>query len=141
MSSTDGNDAFFRPLRTGRLSRYAASALSKRLKREQVQARKDKAVRFLRDVLNDPDRAAEVEDEPLEDYAARRHFALTNPKRKGVKSMGRERLADAAAGDRDELLDKVEELRDLADDILSEYEPGDEDGDDENGGETEDEDS
>ena len=40
----------------------------------------------------------------------------------------RERLADVQA-DRDEVLDKVEQLRNLADDILSEYEvEDDEDG-------------
>jgi hypothetical protein len=39
--------------------------------REKVQAKKDKAVRFVRDVLDDPDRAEEIEDESLEDYAGR----------------------------------------------------------------------
>jgi hypothetical protein len=57
------------------------------------------------------------------------HF-VEQLRRKGAKRMPqREKLTDVVA-DRDELLDKVEELRDLADDIISEYEtdePEDED--------------
>ena len=53
----------------------------KPLTREQVQARKDKAVRFVRDVLDDPERADEIEDESLEDYAERRKFQIVNPRR------------------------------------------------------------
>jgi hypothetical protein len=52
----------------------------KSLSLSQVQGRKDKAVRFVRDVLDDPDRAEEIEDESIEDYAARRHFRISNPK-------------------------------------------------------------
>jgi hypothetical protein len=46
------------------------------LTRDQLQARKDKAVRFTRDVLDDPDRAEEIEEESLEDYASRRHMKV-----------------------------------------------------------------
>ena len=49
------------------------------LTREQIQARKDKAVSFTRDVVGDPDRAAEIEDEGLEAYAQRRKLKLKNP--------------------------------------------------------------
>ena len=42
------------------------------LTRDQLQARKDKAVRFTRDVLGDPDRAEEFEEESLENYVERR---------------------------------------------------------------------
>ena len=44
----------------------------------QVEARKDKAVRFLRDVVGDDDRADEVEDESVEDYADRKGLILKN---------------------------------------------------------------
>lgn len=57
----------------------------KTLTRKQLESRKSKAVRFTRDVLDDPERAAEIEDEPLEDYAARRHFKIGN--REGAKPM------------------------------------------------------
>ena len=41
----------------------------KQLTREQIQSRKDAAVRFTDNVLGDSDRASEIEDESLEDYA------------------------------------------------------------------------
>jgi len=40
----------------------------KPLTRAQLESRKEKAVRFTRDVLGDPDRAEEIADESLEDY-------------------------------------------------------------------------
>ena len=43
--------------------------LLKSLTREQLQSRKEQAVRFTRDVPGDPDRAEEIADESLEDYA------------------------------------------------------------------------
>ena len=46
----------------------------KPLTREQIEARKEKAARFVRDVLDDPERAAEIEDESVDDYAERRKF-------------------------------------------------------------------
>jgi hypothetical protein len=49
------------------------------LSREQVQGRKDKAVRFVRDVVGDPDRAAEIEAEDVEAYAERRKLRVDNP--------------------------------------------------------------
>ena len=49
-------------------------SVAKQLTSDQVQSRKDQAVRFLEHVKDDPDRAAEVEDESLEDYAERRGF-------------------------------------------------------------------
>jgi hypothetical protein len=53
--------------------------MPKALTREQLQARKEQAVRFTSDVLEDPDRAEEIADESLEDYAARRKITITNP--------------------------------------------------------------
>ena len=49
------------------------------LSREQIQGRKDRAVRFTRDVVGDPDRAAEIEDEDVEAYAERRKLTMANP--------------------------------------------------------------
>lgn len=55
----------------------------KTLTREQLEGRKEKAVRFVEDVLDDPDRADEIAAESLEDYAARRRFTLKdNPGRR-----------------------------------------------------------
>ena len=44
----------------------------KALTRDQVQSRKEKAVRFTRDVLDDPDRADEIADESSRRDARRR---------------------------------------------------------------------
>ena len=70
------------------------------LTRKQLESRKAQAVRFTRDVLDDADRAEEIEDESLEDYAERRHIQIQNPK--GVRRM--------AIQTRRELLERIEEL-------------------------------
>jgi hypothetical protein len=66
----------------------------KALSRDQLQARKEKAVRFVRDVLGDPDRAEEIEEESLEDYAERRKITLTNPSGKATVIMTKQELLD-----------------------------------------------
>ena len=47
----------------------------KTLTRKQLESRKAQAVRFTRDVREDDDRADEIEDESLEDYAEDRHIS------------------------------------------------------------------
>ena len=51
----------------------------KALRREQVEKRKEKAVRFARDVREDDELADEIENETLEEYAEHRHIRLLNP--------------------------------------------------------------
>lgn len=53
--------------------------MSQALTRKQLRSRKDKAVRFVQDVLDDPDRAEEIEDESLHRYAERCKIELQNP--------------------------------------------------------------
>lgn len=72
----------------------------KSLTREQLQGRKEKAVRFVTDVLQNPDRAEEIADESLEDYAERRKITLTNSLRKQVMAT------------KQELLDQIADLQD-----------------------------
>jgi hypothetical protein len=80
--------------------------MPKALSREQIEGRKAKAVRFVRDVLGDPGRAEEIEDESLEDYAARRGMMiLDNPK--GVCSMPTKQ----------ELLEQIRELEEENEDL------------------------
>ena len=43
---------------------------------QQVQTAKERAVRFLENVLDDEDRAEEVKDESVEDYADRRRIRI-----------------------------------------------------------------
>ncbi|HEY6291484.1 MAG TPA: hypothetical protein VI455_07985 [Terriglobia bacterium] len=72
----------------------------KTLSLKQLESRKAQAVRFTRDVLGDDDRADEIEDESLEDYAERKGIRVVNPE--GVRKM--------AVPTRRELLDRIEEL-------------------------------
>ena len=57
--------------------------MAKQLTYDQVAERKRKAEEFLRDVKEDDERADEVADEPVEDYAARRHFSIIGNSPKG----------------------------------------------------------
>lgn len=115
---------------------------------ERAEAAKEKAAKFLETVLHDPDRADEIRSESLDSWLSRtkRKIVEKNPRclrlvspdivertaRREVK-MPREKLADVQA-DRDEILDKLEELRDEVDDILSQYdEPEEEESEEDNG--------
>ena len=46
------------------------------LTRDQIEARKARAVHFVRDFLGDPVWADDIQEEGLEDYAARRNFEM-----------------------------------------------------------------
>ena len=83
----------------------------KQLTREQVQARKEKAVRFVRDVLDDPDRAEGIAEESLEDYAARRKFEITNPRRRPI--MGRTKTIQDYKDQVADLKDEISELEEV----------------------------
>jgi hypothetical protein len=117
----------------------------KSLTREQARSRKDKAVRFVRDVLDDPERADEIEDEDLEDYAERRKIQLTNQRRNAVMAKGGNGGYDPRT--KQDLLDEVDDLQhenqDLQDqldaiqDILT---PADEEEDDDGDGDDDDDD-
>ena len=101
----------------------------KTLTREQLQGRKEKAVRFTRDIRDDPDRAAEIEDESLDEYAERRHITLSNPK--GVRIMAAESRRDLLRQIK-ELKSENEDLQDRLDGIADLVAP-DEDEDDTEG--------
>ena len=72
------------------------------LTRKQLESRKAQAVRFTRDVLGDEGRAEEIQDESLEDFAARRHIQIVNPK--GARKM--------PVQTRRELIERIKELED-----------------------------
>jgi hypothetical protein len=108
----------------------------KSLTREQLQSRKDKAVRFVRDILDDPDRVAEIEDEDLEDYAERRKIELINSgSSRSMANGGNNRTKQELLDEIDELQQENQDLQDQLDaiaDIVSPPEEEDEedDGDD-----------
>ena len=55
----------------------------KTLTRKQLESRKEKAERFVRDVLDDSERADEIADESLEDYAEGRKIQIAENPRGG----------------------------------------------------------
>ncbi|OFV96451.1 MAG: hypothetical protein A3F68_10415 [Acidobacteria bacterium RIFCSPLOWO2_12_FULL_54_10] len=84
--------------------------------REQVQTRKEKAARFVRDVLDDPDRATEIEDESVDDYADRRRFRIINRKRSkqhmATKQELEERISELEA-ENEELQSRLNEISEI----------------------------
>ena len=104
----------------------------KALTRDQVQSRKDQAVRFTRDVLDDPDRADEIEDESLEDYAERRKFTITNPNKRSTHMADGKTKAELEA-QIDDLEAENQDLQDQLDAIADIVGGGDQDDDDDGG--------
>jgi hypothetical protein len=104
----------------------------KRLTREQVEARKEKAAQFTETVVGDPDRADEIRDESTEDYAGRRKFEITNPHRRASmpRNAEREKIQDLKERVR-ELEEENEALQDQLDSIAEIVAPEDSDDTDE----------
>lgn len=101
------------------------------LTREQLEARKEKAERFVRDVLLDPGRAEAIADESLEDYAARRKIEiLDNPKGRSI--MPRRTVADLEEELQD-LQEENAELQEKLDQIMDVIEPEEEDEEEDEG--------
>jgi len=106
------------------------------LKWSELQFRQEKAVRFTRDVLGNPERADEIAEDSLEDYAQLRRIQITNPskRRNAIKATTKSK-AELEAENSD-LCDKNEDLKDQLDAIADIVAPADED---ENDGEDDDE--
>jgi hypothetical protein len=86
----------------------------KQLTREQVAGRKEKAERFVRNVLHEDERADEIAAEDVEDYADRRHFEIVNPaKRRNVEMASNKELQQRIT----ELEDENADLNDRLDSI------------------------
>src|SRR5215831_7921357 len=102
----------------------------KALTRDQLESRKEKAVRFTRDVLGDADRADEIADESLEDYAERRRIQITNPSKRRKAIMATTKSKADLEAEIEDLKDENEELQDQLDTIADIVAPEDEDDDD-----------
>jgi|SRR5579872_2742151 len=101
----------------------------KALTRTQTESRKDKAVRFVRDVLADPDHAQEIEDESVEDYADRRKIQILNNPKGGnmpkvrlmnpprVSNARRKSMQENPISGRSELLARIRELQEENDEL------------------------
>lgn len=67
---------------------------------DQAAAMQDKAVRFLRDVVGDDEKADEIEALSVEEYASRKGLALINPatpSQRSEKHMAQQTKADVEA--------------------------------------------
>lgn len=102
----------------------------KQLTRDQLESRKDKAVRFTRAVLGDPDRADEIADESLEDYADRRHIEIENSSRKKDLTMASNRSKADLEAEIADLQDENQDLQEQLDAIADIVSPSEEDDDD-----------
>lgn len=104
---------------------------SKILTRVQAQSRKDAAVRFAENVLEDPDKAADIESEDLDDWIERKGITLVdNPGERSLKTMAN---GSDDPRTKSELLDYISDLEsqlDSINDILNPPDTGDEDEDD-----------
>jgi hypothetical protein len=99
----------------------------KTLTREQLQRRKEKAVRFVRDVIGDPDRAAEIEQEDLSDYAERRKIRLSNPQKRKESMPTNKQLQKRIRDLEEENQDLTEQLEAIADIVNPEDDESDDD--------------
>src|SRR5437762_2866718 len=107
----------------------------KRLTREQVESRKEKAVRFTDNVLGDPDRADEIADESVEDYAERKGIEIaSNPERRKRRfaAMARtNKTKTELEQEIEDLTQENEELQDQLDAVADIVAPADEEDDEE----------
>jgi cell shape-determining protein MreC len=88
----------------------------KTLTREQLEGRKEKAARFVENVLGDEDRADEIREESLESYAARRKLRILNPRCKTIMPSKKElqdRIRELEE-ENDQLQDALDSIADIA---------------------------
>ena|SRR5215472_2844327 len=109
--------------------------MAKALTFDQVAERKRKAEQFVRDVKGNEERADEIADESVQDYAAWRHFDIVdNPERRVSRSMAnggqtRQGLLDQIADLQDEN-DYLQSQLDAISDVLDQGNEDDDDDDD-----------
>jgi hypothetical protein len=116
--------------------------VSKTLTHDQLQSRKEQAVRFVRDVLNDPDRAEEIEDESLDDYAERRKITITNPfirRRELMSTLKTKAELEAEIADLQEENQELQDRLDAVADLVTGEDEEEEEEEEETGDDAEDE--
>jgi hypothetical protein len=102
----------------------------KRLTREQVESRKEKAARFVENVLGDSERADEIADEDVDSYAERRGIEITNPSKRR-KIVAKTKSKAELEQENQELQDEIDELNDRLDAIADLTSDEDEEDDEE----------
>lgn len=97
--------------------------MKKILTREQAQTSKDRAARFVSNVLKDEDGAQAIDDESLDDWAGRKKITLTNPRpiprrRSTIIHEGEEKDMPTKKPTMAELLEENKQLREENDDLI-----------------------
>jgi len=82
----------------------------KQVTRQQLQARKERAVRVTRDLLSDPERSEEISEERPEDHAVKRKFQITNPWSRRLRIMARRKTIEDHRAEVADLKDEIGEL-------------------------------
>ena len=105
---------------------------------DQIEAMKGKAARFVRDVVGDPERAAEFEAMSPEEYAAGKRIEIKNPASGTTKRTKRRlQMARPTYKDLKDRVDELEEenevLNDKLDSVLDIVADEDDDGQDDDG--------
>jgi hypothetical protein len=104
--------------------------MAKALTRGQVQAKKDKAVQFLRDVVGDDDKADEFDNMDVEAYAERKHIQIINSRRNIGMPNGDPRTKSELLDEIDQLQQENQDLQDQLDAISDIISPPEEEDDD-----------
>ena len=103
--------------------------------RQQVATAKDRAVRFIENVLQDPERADDVANESVEDYAERKRIQILDNPGRGFSTMKKDELQTLVDDIQDCLEDVYtpeasrEELAEAVGKVLDMIDGGDEDED------------
>jgi hypothetical protein len=112
---------------------------------DELAAMKDKAVRFLQDVVGDPERADEFEAMSPEEYAEHKNIQIKNPSSKaksyytGVRRMAAKKnpskadledRIDELETENEALNDKLDSILDIASEDSSDDDSDDDDSDD-----------
>lgn len=84
---------------------------------DQLEAMRQKAVRFLEDVVGDSDKADEFDDMSTEDYAAHKGITVKNPRLSPSINYKGEIATMASQLTRAQLLERVSELEDENEDL------------------------
>jgi cell shape-determining protein MreC len=105
---------------------------------DQIEAMKEKAARFVRDVVGDPERAAEFEAMSPEEYAAGKRIEIKNPasanSSRAIRRLQMARPTYKDLKDRiDELEDENQDLNDKLDSVMDIVADEDDDGQDDDG--------
>lgn len=89
--------------------------------RQQAETSKDRAARFVLNVLDDPEGSQAIEDESLDEWADRKKITLTNPARRKSPEIheSEDQMAAPKGQTKAELLEQIQDLQEENDELNS----------------------